>query len=246
MISQTLAQVVSWMRRVNQRLEAVLGPRRVSLSFVYRDSLRAASSQGPWGLHLGAGEDRWAYRDDCARQPLVSLDVDHEGLTRNPNALRVIGDAHALPFQAGSFSLVFGEYVFEHLRDPWCVLQEVHRVLKSGGQFVVLVPNPRHYFSWVARITPHWIHQAIASLPSMGHDHVHATHHTYYRWGRWEDFPTTASQLGWELTGRYSEPGPTAYTQPFPFHILFVLLDRLLSRWPAWHAGYVVVFRKPG
>ena len=66
----------------------------------------------------------------------------------------VVGDAHALPFRDSSFDRVFAFNVFEHLRDPARVAEEILRVLKPGGAFAShtaflqpLHEAPRHFFN---------------------------------------------------------------------------------------------------
>lgn len=44
------------------------------------------------------------------------------------------GDAHALPFEAERFDVVYCRYVLEHVADPVQVLREMRRVLKPGGR----------------------------------------------------------------------------------------------------------------
>jgi SAM-dependent methyltransferase len=51
------------------------------------------------------------------------------------------GDGYQLPFANEAFSTVLMIAVLEHTREPWRILAEAHRVLKPGGQAVMLVPN---------------------------------------------------------------------------------------------------------
>jgi SAM-dependent methyltransferase len=46
----------------------------------------------------------------------------------------VRGDAHALALRDGSFDLVYGRYLLEHVTDALQVLREMHRVLRRGGR----------------------------------------------------------------------------------------------------------------
>lgn len=50
-----------------------------------------------------------------------------------------------LPFEDWSFNAVTCVAVLEHVFDPLFVLDEVHRVLKAGGTFIVEIPN----FGWI-------------------------------------------------------------------------------------------------
>lgn len=50
----------------------------------------------------------------------------------------VQGDAHTLPLRDGSFDLVYARYVLEHVHDPARVLAEMRRVLRPGGEAVVV------------------------------------------------------------------------------------------------------------
>lgn len=46
-----------------------------------------------------------------------------------------------LDFPPGSFDFVISFQVIEHIRDDFAFLDEVRRVLKHGGQFIVTTPN---------------------------------------------------------------------------------------------------------
>lgn len=58
----------------------------------------------------------------------------------------IIGNAQQLPFKDLSFDLVISKDTMEHFLNPWAVVNEVHRVLKNDGQFVIWVPfmHPFH------------------------------------------------------------------------------------------------------
>ena len=56
------------------------------------------------------------------------------------------GDAYFLPFQSGSFDMVFSVGVMEHLPDISVAIGEQKRVLKGGGKLLVSVPN--FYCPW--------------------------------------------------------------------------------------------------
>jgi ubiquinone/menaquinone biosynthesis C-methylase UbiE len=43
------------------------------------------------------------------------------------------GDAHQLPWPAGSFDGVYCRFLLEHVADPLLVIQEMHRVARPGG-----------------------------------------------------------------------------------------------------------------
>lgn len=52
--------------------------------------------------------------------------------------------ANGIPFTDASFDTVFMIEVLEHVPAPYLTAQEVRRVLRPGGQWIVSVPNPYH------------------------------------------------------------------------------------------------------
>ena len=52
-----------------------------------------------------------------------------------------VADAHALPFEDGSFETVVSTEMIEHDPAFWLSLAEMRRVLKPGGQMTIVVPN---------------------------------------------------------------------------------------------------------
>jgi hypothetical protein len=61
---------------------------------------------------------------------------------------------------------------------PGRVWGEVARVLRPGGLFHFKTPNKWHYVSMLARITPHWFHEQIASARGR---RMASTFETYYK-----------------------------------------------------------------
>ena len=51
--------------------------------------------------------------------------------------LHARGDAHALPFVDAAFDVVLCTEVLEHLQEPQRAIDEMHRVLKPGGQLLL-------------------------------------------------------------------------------------------------------------
>jgi SAM-dependent methyltransferase len=69
----------------------------------------------------------------------------------------VRGVGESLPFQDNSFDAIFSLNVLEHVKDPFLAAKELLRVLKPGGDLVVVVPltqpthgYPHHYYNMTA------------------------------------------------------------------------------------------------
>lgn len=73
----------------------------------------------------------------------------------------ILADAEDIPFEDGSFDLVFADNVMEHIENPYKVLTEISRVLKPNGVFLFKTPNRFHYMPLIARITPISFHKYI-------------------------------------------------------------------------------------
>jgi SAM-dependent methyltransferase len=81
------------------------------------------------------------YRDRIVR--LVGVDADDEAGRANPYLDEYVhADLdEALPFEDGSFDLVYANFVVEHLARPRQALEEWHRVLTPEGSLVLLTSN---------------------------------------------------------------------------------------------------------
>ena len=192
-------------------------------------------------LHLGSGRDKKGIAKQLQQTGgvVIALDPDRDGLASNDIQNRIAGDGQRLPFSDNSFDLVFSEYVFEHLPEPELALDEIHRVLTHDGSFVVLVPNPTHYYAKVADWTPFWFHLFWDRM--LGRENPERDKFpTQYEWGTYSDI----INLEWgTLEQFHSFPGPTGYTKILPFHFMFVLFDRVVADLPKYHVAYIAHYR---
>jgi ubiquinone/menaquinone biosynthesis C-methylase UbiE len=81
---------------------------------------------------------------------LVSIDLAHAMLAqargRCPDTPLIEADAHRLPFVSGkksAFDVVVCHNSFPHFADKPRALREIRRVLRPGGQLLILHNNPR-------------------------------------------------------------------------------------------------------
>jgi 2-polyprenyl-3-methyl-5-hydroxy-6-metoxy-1,4-benzoquinol methylase len=70
---------------------------------------------------------------------VTNIDISHEKAdwVRNPKVKEVLGDAQNMPFPDESFDRVVCISSLEHMEDPFTVLKEMQRVLRTGGRMVV-------------------------------------------------------------------------------------------------------------
>ena len=79
---------------------------------------------------------------------VIGLEYDSErsrvAASRSASIVNARGEG--LPFAAGSFDLILSHEVIEHVQDEGAAVDEMVRVLKSGGRAVVFCPNRGYPF----------------------------------------------------------------------------------------------------
>jgi ubiquinone/menaquinone biosynthesis C-methylase UbiE len=95
-------------------------------------------------LEVGCGAGHLLARVPAGRR--FGVDLAHVLLQRargrlGADAALAQGDAIELPFPSNTFERVYCSEVLEHLPDPAAALDEIRRILKSGGVAVLSVPN---------------------------------------------------------------------------------------------------------
>lgn len=110
----------------------------------FEEKLRYIAQHSTTMLDVGGGKPFQKilsdHRDLLKDVRYTTIDIDPE---THPD---IVGDAHALPFEAGTFDAVLHIYVFEHLHTPSKAASEIYRVLKPGGYMLAMVPfiHPYH------------------------------------------------------------------------------------------------------
>ena len=135
--------------------------------YVYRNVVKAAETflgglEGRSILEVGCG--RGATLLELARRGagVVGLDYSEEALAVcrglqtergiKGQATFVNSDARKLPFEAETFDFVFSVGLVEHFENPAAILEEQHRVLRTGGYLLVQVPQKYSLYTAVKKV----------------------------------------------------------------------------------------------
>ena len=98
-------------------------------------------------LEIGAGDFSLAekYFDQ-----VIKTDIESNMNSEFANGV----DAQYLPYKNSFFDIVIAKDSLHHFKDPYKSLNEIHRVLKPGGIFIVSEP----YWSLLGRLIFHFFH----------------------------------------------------------------------------------------
>ena len=121
------------------------------------DQLDYARSAGLEVLDVGCGQGIDVCEFALAGASVTGIDLTprHVELAQRHveeagiEATIVQGDAESLPFLGGSFDVVVSNGVLHHTPDMDTALREIHRVLRPGGRFTVILYNRNSWFYWL-------------------------------------------------------------------------------------------------
>ncbi len=141
--------------------------RQVKSTYYVEQLVRGAPpGQRVMDLGCGPGESVDVFRGIDPDVDWHGVDIESSpevaGRTRTDAAFHTYDGVH-LPFDDGSFDIVYSHQVFEHVRHPDRLLADVARVLRAGGSFIGSVSGlePYHSFS-LFNYTPYGWHVLLA------------------------------------------------------------------------------------
>jgi SAM-dependent methyltransferase len=160
----------------------------------------------------------------------AGLDPDVPSLAEHRAAgMPVIrGRGENLPFAAASFDLIVCLWVLEHLDQPDVVFQEVRRVLRPGGHFVLLTPNLRNPLLLMNRLAKALPQLQRRIVPRLYGRHEADTFPVRYRANTAAAIRELAARSGLEVVSLKAVADPTYLAlNPIMFRAS-VLTERLL------------------
>ncbi len=96
-------------------------------------------------LGAGRGDDLATVREVNPRANLYAIEChpgNVEGLKNRQIQVHSLNIEHdAFPFKPGSLDVVMANQILEHIKEVFWILDQVSRVLKEGGHFLIGVPN---------------------------------------------------------------------------------------------------------
>ncbi len=180
-------------------------------------------------LDLGAGAGiipQMNFRNQV--KYVAGIDPDRRVMSNPYLDFAQVGSAESIPFPNGFFDLVLSSNVFEHLSDPGAAMEEVRRVLRPGGLFLIKTPNCLHYVPLIARLTPHSFHQMVNRLRGRSSSN---TFRTLYRGNSVRTLGRLASESGLSVVQIQTVEGRPEYLRIFwPTYLIGVLYERLVNR----------------
>jgi SAM-dependent methyltransferase len=93
-------------------------------------------------------------RDRIAWLTGVDLEAAAGAENRSLDRFEVADVCRSLPFEDGSFDLVYANFVVEHLDEPPAAFRECRRVLRPGGALILLTSNQTNPLLALARLVP--------------------------------------------------------------------------------------------
>ena len=87
-------------------------------------------------LDLGSGTG--AAKKQLSGYDVTALDPDEKMLSLNKFSKKIVGSAEALPFSNETFDNVYCAFVWRNVSDVNKAFEEISRVLKEGGKFILL------------------------------------------------------------------------------------------------------------
>lgn len=148
------------------------------------------------------------------------------------------------PLESEEYDLVFANYVLEHVGNIERALEEIWRVLKSNGLFVLSTPNPAAPEFLISKYTPLWFHQIMRGKQE---EEGHRAYETVYAYPTITSLVKIAQQAGFSLEKADYYSFTYGYLHRFPvLKTMSTWYDNVInkSRQQRLQGNVCLVFRK--
>ncbi len=139
-----------------------LPKRRPSFAYTMEKIVAHLSQyESPKVLDIGCGRksDMGRYLKEYNSHALIhGADLDEYSLKNSDVDELFICDAADMPFESGSYDVVFSQFLLEHVQDSQQTIDSIARVTAPGGLATLIIPNPTSPASTVAKLTPYSFH----------------------------------------------------------------------------------------
>jgi len=202
-------------------------------TLIFYDWIRANINKETLLLNLGAGPTalKKVYTFKGEVKKVTGADIDEEVLKNTDLDEAFIIRDDKLPFSDNMFDCIISDYVLEHVEKPEMFLSEVYRVLKPGGSYFFRTPNKYHYVTLFSRLTPHWVHTAIANKIRGLSEEAYEPYKTHYRMNTKGKLEKLSSKTGFNRSEFKMIEGEPMYLKfniaPF---LLGVAYERTVNR----------------
>ena len=215
----------------------------------FHDLLAAKIPPGASILEIGAGSANPTTEQLARIGRVTAVDISEEVLDNHFADSTSQFDGGRLPFAEGEFDSCVSNYVLEHVENPDVHFQEVARVLRPGGVYVVRTPNLLHYVASASRLLPHFAHVKLANRMRALPEGSHEPWPTVYRANRPARLRRLAADAGLttetcitiECEPSYAK-GSVLLFFPMMVYERFVNMTEALA---PFRASINAVFRKP-
>lgn len=127
---------------------------------VVQNLVKVTDVKGLKILEVGGGTGRDSTKLSQLGAEVTVIDYSENALIKVREAIRlsgsdvtlIRGDGTNMPFDDGTFDVVFHQGLMEHFRDPMPLFTENVRVLKEGGLLLIDVPQKYHVYTIVKHI----------------------------------------------------------------------------------------------
>lgn len=138
-----------------------------------REIVTSASLKGKHILEVGCGPgvDLVHLAAVGGRVTAVDLTPEAVSLARRHLEVRALeatvqeANAERLPFEDGTFDVVYSHGVLHHTVDTQRAIDEVWRVLKPGGEAIIMLYHRHSWFWWLSKVSRTPVEHADADAP---------------------------------------------------------------------------------